>query len=174
MATFARFTLQFTYAMATQFSRLRSFVFIDTVDEVTRYFGPGVDFPDALSRIASEAEAVWLDGHSDYGNSFARFEERFGSEITPRSTIIITGDARNNYRPPQAEILAQVADRARAVYWLNPEPRSYWDSGDSVMGRYSPHCDGTFEVRTLRQLEAFVEHLAVPGHLTGRRQRLLN
>lgn len=171
MATFARFTLQFTYAMATQFSRLRSFVFIDTVDEVTRYFGPGVDFPEALSRIATEAEAVWLDGHSDYGNSFARFQERFGSEITPRSTVIVTGDARNNYRPPRAEILSELSDRARAVYWLNPEPKSYWDSGDSVMGRYAPHCDGTYEVRTLRQLEGFVEHLAVPGHLAGRRQR---
>jgi uncharacterized protein with von Willebrand factor type A (vWA) domain len=171
MATFARFTLQFTYAMATQFSRLRSFVFIDTVDEVTRYFGPGVDFPDALAKIANEAEAVWLDGHSDYGNSFARFTERYGGEITPRTTVIITGDARNNYRPPRAEILRDLADQARAVYWLNPEPRSYWDSGDSVMGRYAPFCDGTYEVRTLRQLEGFVEHLAVPGHLVGRRQR---
>jgi hypothetical protein len=171
MATFARFTLQFTYAMATQFSKLRSFVFIDTVDEVTRYFGPGVDFNEALGRIATEAEAVWLDGHSDYGNSLARFEERYGSEITPRTTLIITGDARNNYRPPRAELLDQIAQKARAVYWLNPEPRSYWDSGDSVMGRYSPFCDGTYEVRTLRQLEHFVEHLAVPGHLSGRRQR---
>jgi len=171
MATFARFTLQFTYAMATQFSKLRSFVFIDTVDEVTRYFGPGVDFNHALGRIATEAEAVWLDGHSDYGNSLARFEERYGSEITPRTTLIITGDARNNYRPPRAEILERIAQKARAVYWLNPEPKSYWDSGDSVMGRYVPFCDGTFEVRTLRQLEDFVEHLTVPGHLSGRRQR---
>ncbi|MGH9199205.1 MAG: VWA domain-containing protein, partial [Acidimicrobiia bacterium] len=145
--------------------------FVDTVDEVTRYFGPGVDLPEALSRIATEAEAVWLDGHSDYGNSFSRFEERYGAEITPRATMIITGDARNNYRPPRAEILGELADRARAVYWLNPEPRSYWDSGDSVMGRYAPYCDGTYEVRTLRQLEGFVEHLAIPGHLAGRRQR---
>jgi uncharacterized protein with von Willebrand factor type A (vWA) domain len=171
MATFARFTLQFTYAMATQFSKLRSFVFIDTVDEVTRYFGPGVDFNQALGRIATEAEAVWLDGHSDYGNSLARFEERYAAEITPRTTLIITGDARNNYRPPRAEILDQMSKKARAVYWLNPEPKSYWDSGDSVMGRYSPFCDGTYEVRTLRQLEHFVEHLAVPGHLSGRGQR---
>jgi uncharacterized protein with von Willebrand factor type A (vWA) domain len=171
MATFARFTLQFTYAMTTQFSKLRSFVFIDTVDEVTRYFGPGVDFNQALGRIATEADAVWLDGHSDYGNSLQRFEERYGTEITPRTTLIITGDARNNYRPPRAEILDRISQKARAVYWLNPEPKSYWDSGDSVMGRYSTFCDGTYEVRTLRQLEHFVEHLAVPGHLAGRRQR---
>ena len=171
MATFARFTLQFTYAMATHFSKLRSFVFIDTVDEVTRHFGPGVDFGDALGRIATEAEAVWLDGHSDYGNSFARFVERYGNEVTPRTTVIITGDARNNYRPPRGQLLEEISRKARAVYWLNPEPRSYWDTGDSVMGRYEPSCDGVYEVRTLRQLEQFVEHLTVPGHLSGRRIR---
>ncbi|MDP3984946.1 MAG: VWA domain-containing protein [Acidimicrobiia bacterium] len=171
MATFARFTLQFTYAMATHFSKLRSFVFIDTVDEVTRHFGPGVDFFDALGRIATEADAVWLDGHSDYGNSLVRFVERYRQEITPRTTLIITGDARNNYRPPRAELLEEIARRARAVYWLNPEPRSYWDTGDSVMGRYEAFCDGTYEVRSLRQLEQFVEHLTVPGYLSGRVRR---
>lgn len=167
MATFARFTLQFTYAMSTHFSKLRSFVFIDTVDEVTDYFGPGVDFPEALNRIATEAEAVWLDGHSDYGNSLARFLERYGGEVTPRTTVIVTGDARNNYRPPRAELLEEIASKARALYWLNPEPRSYWDTGDSVLGKYEPFCDGAFEVRTLRQLEQFVEQLTVPGLLVG-------
>ena len=170
MATFARFTLQFTYAMAGHFSRLRTFVFIDTVDEVTRYFGPGVDFGEAIGRISTEAEAVWLDGHSDYGNSFAKFEERYGSEISPRTTLIVTGDARNNYRPGRPEVLSSIRSRARALYWLNPEPRSYWDSGDSIMGRYEPFCDGVFEVRTLRQLEHFVEQLSIPGHLVGTRQ----
>lgn len=162
MATFARFTLQFTYAMSTQFSKLRSFAFIDTVDEVTDFFGPGTDFPNALARIATEAEVVLHDGHSDYGTSFAGFVDRFGKEVTPRSTVIITGDARNNYRQPQDDMLGDIARRARAVYWLNPEPVSYWDTGDSVMGRYSPWCDGVYEVRTLRQLEAFVEELSLP------------
>ncbi|MFN2487689.1 MAG: VWA domain-containing protein [Acidimicrobiia bacterium] len=170
MATFARFTLQFTYAMASHFSRLRSFVFIDMVDEVTRYFGPGIDFGDAIGKIATEAEAVWLDGHSDYGNSFARFQERYGAEITPRTTLIVTGDARNNYRPGKPEVLAEIRSQARALYWLNPEPRSYWDSGDSIMSKYESACDGVFEVRTLRQLEHFVEQLSLPGHLTGTRQ----
>ena len=132
MATFARFTLQFTYAMATQFSKLRSFVFIDTVDEVTRYFGPGVDFNQALGRIATEAEAVWLDGHSDYGNSLARFEERYGSEITPRTTLIITGDARNNYRPPRAEILDRIS--AKGPGGLLAQPRAQVILGQRRLG----------------------------------------
>ena len=168
MATFARFTLQFTYAMATQFSKLRSFVFIDTVDEVTRYFGPGIDFNRCSGRIATEAEAVWLDGHSDYGNSFARFRGAVWERDHPSHHC--DHDRRCPQQLPAApggDPRAKSAQKARAVYWLNPEPRSYWDSGDSVMGRYSKLCDGVYEVRTLRQLEHFVEQLAVPGHLTG-------
>lgn len=163
MATFSRFTLQFTHAMSTHFSKLRSFAFVDTVDEVTDFFGPGIDFGSAVSRITKEAEVVWLDGHSDYGNSLETFFMRYGRQITPRTTVIITGDARNNYRPPRDGILDEVTKSARAVIWLNPEPRAYWDTGDSTMSAYAKHCTSVHEVRTLRQLEEFVENLALPA-----------
>lgn len=165
MATFSRFTLQFTHAMATHFSKLRSFAFVDTIDEVTNFFGPGIDFNSAVSRITTEAEVVWLDGHSDYGNSLETFYNRYGSELTPRTTVIITGDARNNYRPPRDGVLSEIAQSSRALVWLNPEPTAYWDTGDSAMSQYGRHCTSVHEVRTLRQLEEFVETLTLP---TGR------
>ncbi|MGD2043836.1 MAG: VWA domain-containing protein [Acidimicrobiia bacterium] len=163
MATFSRFTLQFTHAMSTHFSRLRSFAFVDTIDEVTDFFGPGVDFGSAVSRITTEAEVVWLDGHSDYGNSLETFYERYGGQLTPRTTVIITGDARNNYRPARDGVLADVARASRALVWLNPEPMAYWDTGDSAMSHYARHCTSVHEVRTLRQLEEFVETLTLPA-----------
>lgn len=162
MATFSRFTLQFTHAMATHFSKLRSFAFVDTIDEVTDFFGPGIDFSSAVSRITTEAEVVWLDGHSDYGNSLEAFYLRYGSQLTPRTTVIITGDARNNYRPPRDGVLGDVVRASRALVWLNPEPRAYWDTGDSAMSHYARHCTSVHEVRTLRQLEEFVETLTLP------------
>jgi uncharacterized protein len=165
MATFSRFTLQFTHAMSTHFSKLRSFAFVDTIDEVTDYFGPGIDFGSAVTRITTEAEVVWLDGHSDYGNSLETFYARYGSQLTPRTTVIITGDARNNYRPPRDTILGDVAKAVRGLVWLNPEPMAYWDTGDSAMSHYARHCTSVHEVRTLRQLEEFVETLTLP---TGR------
>ena len=163
MATFSRFTLQFTHAMATHFSRLRSFAFVDTIDEVTEFFGPGIDFGSAVERITTEAEVVWLDGHSDYGNSLETFHTRYGSQLTPRTTVIITGDARNNYRPARDGILADIAKASRALVWLNPEPIAYWDTGDSAMMHYGRHCTSVHEVRTLRQLEEFVETLTLPS-----------
>lgn len=168
MATFSRFTLQFTHAMSTQFSKLRSFAFVDTVDEVTDFFGPGVDFGSAVSRITTEAEVVWLDGHSDYGNSLETFFSRYGPQISPRTTVIITGDARNNYRPPRESALGDIAKAARAVIWLNPEPHAYWDTGDSAMSSYEKHADSVYEVRTLRQLETFVETFTLPTSKTIR------
>jgi len=166
MATFSRFTLQFTHAMSTHFSKLRTFAFVDTVDEVTDFFGPGIDFGSAVTRITREAEVVWMDGHSDYGNSLETFYARYGSQISPRTTVIITGDARNNYRPARDGILEDVTKAARAVVWLNPEPEAYWDTGDSAMAHYAKHCTSVHEVRTLRQLEEFVENLALPAGRT--------
>lgn len=163
MATFSRFTLQFTHAMATHFSKLRSFAFVDTIDEVTDFFGAGVDFGSALLRVTTEAEVVWLDGHSDYGNSLETFNARYSRQLTPRTTVIVTGDARNNYRPPRDRVLGEIAASARALVWLNPEPRAYWDTGDSAMSHYATHCTSVHEVRTLRQLEQFIEELTLPG-----------
>jgi uncharacterized protein with von Willebrand factor type A (vWA) domain len=168
MATFARFTMQLTYAVGSEFSRVRSFAFVDGIDEVTRFFGPGRDFHDALVAMGHEADVVWRDGHSDYGNALRRFAEVYADAVTPRTTVIIAGDARNNYRDPATDVLADVAHEARAVFWLNPEAQRYWDTGDSVMGTFRPLCDGVYEARTLRQLERFVEDVALPSSAARR------
>jgi uncharacterized protein with von Willebrand factor type A (vWA) domain len=163
VSTFARFTMQIVYAISSQFSRVRSFAFIDGIDEVTSLFGPGADFGDAMRRIGTDAQVVWLDGHSDYGNAFGLFvDQHLDRVVTPRTTVIVTGDARANYHDPNVAALRSIAGAAKALYWLNPEPHRYWDTGDSVMGAYSALCDEVTEVRNLRQLEAFVERVALP------------
>ena len=162
VATFARFTMQLVHAIASQLSKVRTFAFIDTIDEVTRFFGPGIDFAVAMKRVGTEAEVVWLDGHSDYGNAFGTFADEYFDAITPRTVVIVTGDARSNYHDPNPGALVRIASAARSLYWLNPERRRYWDTGDSVMGVYAEACDEVHEVRNLRQLERFVERVAIP------------
>ena len=159
VAAFARFTLHLVYAISGQFSKVRSFVFIDGLDEVTSYFEGVEDINEAVHRVNTEADVVWVDGHSDYGHAFGVFWEQYGKDVGPRTSIMILGDARNNYHAAQSWIVKEMQDKARHVYWLNPEPRSYWDTGDSIVGEYAQHCDGVFEVRNLRQLEGFVENL---------------
>ncbi|HMK11514.1 MAG TPA: VWA domain-containing protein, partial [Acidimicrobiales bacterium] len=160
VAAFARFTLHLVYAISNQFSKVRAFVFIDGIDEVTSYFEGVEDITDAVHRVNTEADVVWVDGHSDYGHALEVFWEKWGREVGPKTTVILLGDARNNYHAAQSWVLKEMRHRARHVYWLNPEPRSYWDTGDSIIGEYGIHTDGVFECRNLRQLERFVENLA--------------
>ena len=160
VASFARFTLQFVYAMASQFSKVRSWVFIDGIDEVTRFFQGADDVTEAVHRVNTEADVVWVDGHSDYGHAFEVFHNRHLNEVTNKTSLIFLGDARNNYHASQAWVLRALGDRARHLSWLNPEPRGYWDTGDSIMAEYVPYCDGVYECRNLRQLERFVATVA--------------
>ena len=160
VAAFARFTLHLVYALQNQFSKVRSFVFIDGIDEVTHMFQNEEDITNAVHRVNTEADVVWVDGHSDYGHAFGVFWENYGSQINSKSTVMFLGDARNNYHSTNAWVIKETAKKARSVFWLNPEPKSYWDTGDSVITEYATHVDGVFECRNLRQLEGFVDHLA--------------
>lgn len=159
VAAFARFTLHLVHAIAGQFSKVRSFVFIDGIDEVTEFFEGAEDILEAIHRVNTEADVVWVDGHSDYGHAFEVFWQRHSRDVGPKTTVMILGDARNNYHASQSWVIKEMQHKARHVYWLNPEPRAYWDTGDSIVGEYGVHCDGVFECRNLRQLERFVDHL---------------
>ena len=160
VAAFARFTLHLVYAISGQFSKVRAFVFIDGLDEVTHLFEGVDDIAEAVHRVNTEADVVWVDGHSDYGHAFEVFWDAYGKDVNSKSTVLILGDARNNYHAAQSWILKEIEQKARKLFWLNPEPKAYWDTGDSIVGEYGAHCDGVFEVRNLRQLEKFVDNLA--------------
>lgn len=159
VATFARFTLLLVHAMQEEFAGVRSFAFVDALDEVSHLFD-GEDVEAAVARLMSEARIVWADGHSDYGRALGTFVERHGHEVTARSTVLVLGDARTNYRHPNAQALERLQRRARRVWWLNPEPRSAWDTGDSVASSYARYVEEMVEVRNVRQLAAFVERFA--------------
>lgn len=159
VAAFARFTLMLVYAIQGQFSKVRSFVFIDGIDEVTSFFKSTEDISEAIHRVNTEADVVWVDGHSDYGHALDVFWDRYGKDISSKTTVLLLGDARNNYHAPQSWVIKEIRKRAKHVYWLNPEPRSYWDTGDSIVGEYGGFTDGVYECRNLRQLERFVERL---------------
>jgi hypothetical protein len=151
VAEFASFTLTLLQAMASEFSRMRSFAFVDGIDEVTDHLKDVASFLE-VRHVLYRANVVRDDGHSDYGAVLERFWDRHGSAIDSRSTVIITGDGRSNYREPQADVLRELHARARRVYLLNPEPEGDWDTTDSIVAAYRPMLDGVFEVRNLRQL----------------------
>ncbi len=155
VSRFARFALMLVHALSAQFTKVRSFAFIDTIDEVTKLF-EHEDFVVAVEKMNTEANVTWLDGHSDYGSSLERFVDTYGKDLGPRSTVLILGDARNNYRASRLAALEEICERARHVYWLNPEPTHDWDTGDSLALEYATAVDRMVEVRNLKQLEDFI------------------
>jgi uncharacterized protein len=158
VTAFAHFTVLLAYALREQFTKVRAFAFIDTVDEVTRYFDQGDDIADAMAKVAAEADVVWFDGHSDYGHAFETFAEKYPDAITPRTSLIVLGDGRNNYRATGVPTLKRLVTEARHAYWLNPEPRSYWGQGDSATGAYANVVE-MVECRNAAQLQEFIERL---------------
>ncbi|MFK0288668.1 VWA domain-containing protein [Streptomyces sp. NPDC090499] len=160
VSTFAMFTLQLTYALRTQFSRVRCFVFVDGLDEVTDLIERSANVLEVASEINRLGLGVRLDGRSDYGNALETFWRDHARDLRARSTVLVLGDARTNHHAPRADALARIAGSCGHLFWLNPESRAAWDSGDSVIGRYARSCDEVVECRNLRQLRAFVERLA--------------
>ncbi|WP_405394471.1 vWA domain-containing protein [Microbispora hainanensis] len=158
VSTFSHFTLLLTFALREQFTKVRAFAFVDTVDEITDLFAPGADVLDAIGRLTDEADIVRF-GRTDYGHVFERFAERFPDAVGPRTSLLILGDARSNYQVPALGTLKRLAGQARHAYWLNPEPRAQWDTGDSLATAYGSVVP-MHECRNVAQLAAFVETLA--------------
>jgi uncharacterized protein with von Willebrand factor type A (vWA) domain len=131
---------------------------VDRVDEITRFFVPGADVVEAMTRLANEADMVRF-GRTNYGHSLEGFAERYGDAIGPKTSLLILGDARSNYQPPALDVLRALTARARHAYWLNPEPKAQWDTGDSIATDYGTVIP-MHECRNVVQLTAFIESIA--------------
>ena len=155
VARFSRFTLMLTHALRAQFQKVRAFAFINTVAEITSHL-EHEDFGAAMEQIGTTAIVDTYDGRTDYGVVLNEMATEHMEAITPKTTVLILGDARTNYRVRNTDALRDIADRARHVYWLNPEPVNDWDIGDSAASSYAAHVDKMVEVRNLRQLQEFI------------------
>jgi uncharacterized protein len=158
MAEFSRFTLALVYALHEEFSGLRTFVFVDDVQEITDVLDRRLHDVDPYALLA-RASTSRARHRSDYGRVLRSFLDRYGGQLSPRATLLVTGDARSHHGDPGVPALREIHRRSRRIWFLNPEPRDRWDQGDSVASLYALVCDRMAEVRNLRQLGACVTDL---------------
>ncbi|MEU6990263.1 VWA domain-containing protein [Streptomyces sp. NPDC046465] len=159
VAGFANFTMLLVQALHDQFSKVRVFAFVNRVDEVTGLLTHGAADPAGLGgRILGEAAVTGWHGSSDYGTALGEFAERYLDAVGPRSTVFVLGDARTNMSDPNLPALRRIAERARQVYWLNPEQRPQWSTGDSAAYAYADLVD-MHECRNARQLGGLIARL---------------
>jgi uncharacterized protein with von Willebrand factor type A (vWA) domain len=160
VASFSRFTLNLLIALDSRLSRLRAFSFVDGLAEITELVSEARSAGRQLGPAEAAQGAIRLNGSSDYGYVLREFAAGYARQFSRRTVVLVVGDARTNYADPAVASLADVSDRVGKLYWLNPEPRRYWDQGDSVMSKYAPHCAQVRECSTLRQIADFVQSLA--------------
>ncbi len=160
VASFSRFTLNLLIALDSRLSRLRAFSFVDGLAEITELVSEARSAGRQLGPAEAAQGAIRLNGSSDYGYVLREFASEYSRQFSRRTVVLVVGDARTNYADPAVAALADVSDRVGKLYWLNPEPRRYWDQGDSVISQYAPHCAQVRECSTLRQIAGFVQSLA--------------
>lgn len=158
VAGFSSFTMMLVNSLREQFSRVRIFAFVDRVDEVTHLFDQVTPLDRVTRRIFTETRVVGIEGHSDYGTALRMFAEDYPEAVTSRTSLLVLGDARTNYRDPALDTLRELAGVAKHAYWLNPEAEKMWGTGDSAARRYAEIVE-MHECRSARQLTAVVSRL---------------
>jgi uncharacterized protein len=158
VANVSRFMLQFVYTLQEAFTKIRSFVFVSELGEVTSLFQES-EIGEAIDAALAGGGVINVYTRSNFGRSFHEFWRDHLSIVDHKTTVLILGDARNNYNEPRAWCLREIRDKAKNVIWLNPESPGAWGFGDSVMDRYVPYCDVAEECRNLSQLSAVVDRL---------------
>src|SRR6266851_3502411 len=162
----SRFMLQLVWSLQECFSRVRSYVFVSEIAEVTQAFAT---YPvDTAIDWALKSSSVDYHCRSDFGYAFSRFVRTDLDSLDRKTTVLILGDARNNYNDPQAWAIRQIRERVKGIIWLNPEGQWGWGIGDSVMPLYSPACDIVKECRTVGQLVQVVDQLVHSWWRRGR------
>jgi len=160
VANVSRFMLQFCYTLQEAFTKIRAFIFVAELGEVTHLFQDG-DISESIEEALDGGGVINVYTRSNFGYAFHHFWQNFLSSIDNKTTVIVLGDARNNYNDDKAWCLREIHQKAKNVVWLNPESPSAWGFGDSVMDRYAPYTDVAEECRNLRQLSAMIDRLVL-------------
>ncbi len=159
VASFASFTLMLVFALREQFDRVRAFTFVDEVHEVTDRFVPGADPADTMAELAASARHASLWGRTNYGRALTRFSQSYADALTPRTHLLVLGDARSNHSDLALPVARELVHLSRRAWWLNPENARSWNTGDSAAREYGRVFD-MVECRNLTQLGEFVHDLA--------------
>jgi len=160
VANVSRFMLQFMYSLQEAFTKMQSYVFVSELGDVTPVF-KDKDVNTAIEKALDGGDVINVYTRSNFGFAFHEFWKNHLSAVDNRTTVLILGDARNNYNDPKAWCLRDIHNKAKNVVWLNPESPSAWGFGDSVMDRYLPYCDVVEECRNLRQLAKVVDQIVL-------------
>jgi uncharacterized protein len=153
-----RFLLLFLYSLNKAVMDIRSFVFCSDLMEVTNIIRK-YPVEEAVERLSCGTDISFLLGNTDYNCAFRSFQDQYPDAVGRKTTVLILGDARNNYAEANTGIIKTLSKRCKRLIWLNPETPVSWGTGDSEMKKFAPYCHMVRECNTLEHLERLVSSI---------------
>jgi len=158
MALYSLFGLTLLFGVVQRFKSIHAFVFIDGITDITKEL-KNLKFNNINKILTNWNNYVHVDGHSDYDKSFKDLLDDKIISNSSFNTLIVIGDARNNYRPINTETIGKLSKKFQNVYWMNPERSQYWNTGDSQFHHYQSISKKYSEVRNFEQLKSFINSI---------------
>ena len=158
MALYSLFGLTLLFGVVQRFRSVHAFVFIDGITDITKEL-KNLKFNNINKILTNWNNYVHVDGHSDYDKSFKDLLDEKIISNSSFNTLIVIGDARNNYRPINTETIDKLSKKFQNIYWMNPERSQYWNTGDSQFHHYQSISKKHSEVRNFEQLKSFINSI---------------
>jgi len=154
VAAVSRFFLMFLYSLGEVMPKTRSFIFSNRAGEISDLMAEK-DIDEAMQ----EALRAYGGGSTDYGVALHDLADAVLDKVDKKTTLIVLGDGRSNFGDPGHLVLKEIHERARRVIWLNPEPESSWNTGDSEMKRLGAYCTQVNVCNSVRHVERVLDDL---------------
>ena len=158
MALYSLFGLTLLFGIVQRFRSVKAFVFIDGLTEITKDLQK-MKINNIKSILNNWNSFVKADGHSDYQRSFDELTLNKKIVNSSNNSLLVIGDARNNYRSISEETITKLSKSFDNIYWMNPERQQYWNTGDSRFMDFQKVCESYSEVRNFIQLKKFIENI---------------
>ena len=158
MALYSLFGLTLIFGVVQRFRSVHAYVFIDGITDITKELR-NLKINNINIILNNWNKYVHVDGHSDYDKSFKDLLDEKIIYNASFNTLIVIGDARNNYRPINKETVDKLSKKFQNIYWMNPERKQYWNTGDSQFHHYQSISKKHSEVRNFDQLKAFINSI---------------
>lgn len=153
----SRLMLLFTWSLQSLFTRVRSFIFVSELGEVTKHFKDAK--PEDALEAALGGDVISLSSNSNYGNALATFVKSYLGAVSRKTTVFVIGDGRNNFNAANAWALEDLKRKAKRVVWICTEPKANWGFGDSEMRTYAKAVTQVVTVLSLGDLEKIAPQL---------------
>ncbi|SFG02018.1 hypothetical protein SAMN05660649_00504 [Desulfotomaculum arcticum] len=159
VAPYSQFFLQILIGMQHRFKSIHSFAFVDRIEEITDIITSTRQQPEISAQNLVRGLKISATGFSNYGKVWEQFNHKFLPVISHQTSLIILGDARNNWQPDGVGYFRNIVEQCRRVIWLNPLAKNKWNTDDCILDTYAAYCNFVFQCGNAAQLTDAIKNI---------------